>query len=171
MTRPSPTASTWSKTGRVFFSSTEPLVLRDTNGKKDVYEWKAGQQQLVSTGISDFDSGLLSATADGVNVYFFTRATLAPQDTNGNLIKIYDARKNGGFLSFGPPPLCAASDECHGPGTQAAPQPQIGTFKGEGGNVKSGKKKKPCAKGKVRKHGKCVKKPKKKKQHKNGGNR
>jgi hypothetical protein len=122
--------------GSVFFTSSEALVLRDTNKKKDVYEWKDGQQELVSTGLSEFDSGLLSVSADGVNAFFFTRATLVPQDKNGNLMKIYNARAGGGFLVIPPLPLCAAKDECHGPSTQSAPPPQIGTFKGEGGNAK-----------------------------------
>ena len=29
--------------GRVFFNSNEPLVLRDTNGNQDAYEWKDGK--------------------------------------------------------------------------------------------------------------------------------
>jgi hypothetical protein len=43
-----------------------------------------------------------------------------------------------------------------------APPPQIGTFKGEGGNAKP----KKCKKPKVKRNGKCVKKPKKKKKGK-----
>jgi hypothetical protein len=121
--------------GTVFFTSAEALVLRDTNNKRDVYEWKDGEQQLVSTGISEFDAGLLSASADGVNVFFFTRATLVPQDKNGSLMKIYNARSGGGFLVIPSLPLCAAKDECHGPGTVPAPPPQIGTFKGQGGQA------------------------------------
>ncbi len=70
-------------------------------------------------------------------------------------MKIYDAREGGGFLQIPPLPLCAAKDECHGPGTIPAPPPQIGTFKGKGGNVKP----KKCKKPKVKRHGKCVKKP------------
>jgi hypothetical protein len=151
--------------GVVFFSTREALVLRDSNNQLDVYEWKEGEQQLLSTGISEFEAGLLSASADGVNVFFFTRGTLVPQDKLGNLMKIYDARAGGGFLQLPPPPLCAAKDECHGPGTVAAPPPQIGTFKGEGGNVK----KKKCKKGFKKKGNKCVKKKKKKKKKK--GNR
>jgi hypothetical protein len=124
--------------GRVFFTSSEPLVLRDTNGLRDAYEWEEvegeGVQQLISTGTSNFDSGLLSVSSDGVNAYFFTRATLVPQDENGSLMKIYDARENGGFLVLPTPKECAASDECHGPGTQPGPAPQIGTFEGKGGN-------------------------------------
>jgi hypothetical protein len=144
--------------GRVFFTSVEPLVLRDTNNRLDVYEWKEGELQLVSTGISNFDAGLLGVSSDGVNAFFYTRETLAPQDKNGETMKIYDAREGGGFLQIPPLPLCAAKDECHGPGTVAAPPPQIGTFKGNGGNVKRLKCKKP----KVKRNGKCVKKPKKK---------
>jgi hypothetical protein len=138
--------------GRVFFTSDEALVLRDTNGRKDVYEWSGGRLELVSTGLSEFDSSLLTVSADGVDVFFFTRATLVPQDENGNLMKIYTAREGGGFLAQPSPPLCAAKDECHGPGTTVAPPPQIGTFKGTGGN------KRGCRKGFVKKHGKCVKK-------------
>ena len=113
--------------GGVFFSSSEPLVLRDTNNASDVYEWKNGKQQLVSTGISEFAASLLSVSADGVNAFFFTRATLVPQDENGNLMKVYNARAGGGFLAIPPLPLCAAKDECHGPGTQPALPPPIGT--------------------------------------------
>jgi hypothetical protein len=153
--------------GSVFFTSAEALVLRDTNGRKDAYEWEEvegeGAQQLISTGTNNFDSGLLSVSANGVNAYFFTRATLVPQDHNGSLMKIYDAREDGGFLVLPNPGACVASDECHGAGTQPAPPPPIGTFEGTGGNVP--REKKPCKKGFVRKHGKCVKKHHKKKKH------
>ena len=43
--------------GRVFFDSREPLVLRDTNGNQDAYEWKDGEVFLISSGTSPFDSG------------------------------------------------------------------------------------------------------------------
>jgi hypothetical protein len=148
--------------GRVFFTTVEPLVLRDTNNRPDVYEREEGKLQLVSTGISNFDAGLLGVSSDGVNAFFYTRETLAPQDKNGETMKVYDAREGGGFLKIPSLPLCAAKDECHGPGTVPAPPPQIGTFKGNGGNVKRLKCKKP----KVKRNGKCVKKPKKKKKGK-----
>ena len=82
-------------------------MLRDTNGAKDVYEWEERRTAADLHRLSEFDSGLLSVSEDGVNVYFFTRATLVPQDENGNLMKIYDARDDGGFLAFPTPPLCA----------------------------------------------------------------
>ena len=136
-------------------------MLRDTNNRLDVYEWEEGELQLVSTGISNFDSGLLGVSADGVNAFFFTRETLAPQDKNGETMKIYDAREDGGFLRD--PVRCRSArrkDECHGPGTVAGAAAAIGTFEGNGGNVKRVKCKKP----KVKRNGKCVKKPKKKKK-------
>jgi hypothetical protein len=121
--------------GRVFFTSGEPLAPRDLDGKKDAYEWENGQTQLISSGTSPFDSGLLSVSADGTDAYFFTHDVLAPQDENGPLTKIYDARENGGFFVSPPPPPCVASDECHGPGTAAPAQPSIGTEAGRAGNV------------------------------------
>jgi hypothetical protein len=124
-----------SNDGRVFFTSTDPLAPSDNNGKKDVYEWNEGSIGLISTGIGFFDAGVLSASADGVDVYFFTRDTLAPQDRNGSAMKIYDAREEGGF-PFNPPSVpCQASDECHGPGSQAAGPPNIGSYRGSGGNL------------------------------------
>jgi hypothetical protein len=143
--------------GRMFFTATEPLVLRDTNGKEDVYEWKDGDVQPISPGQDQFGSRLLTVTADGKDVYFFTHATLAPQDHSGGQTKIYDARENGGFFVIPSQPPCVASDECHGPGTKEAPTPDIGSFGGSPTSASS----QACPKGKVRRKGKCVKRHKK----------
>jgi hypothetical protein len=121
--------------GRVFFSSPEQLVLRDANGKRDAYEWEAGDNELISTGSHPADAGLLSVSSDGVNAYFFTRQTIVPADENGTAMKIYAARERGGFGTFPPPVPCQASDECHGAGSQAPPPVSVGTLKGELGNV------------------------------------
>jgi hypothetical protein len=118
--------------GRVFFSSQESLALRDTNERKDAYEWEDGDVQLVSLGIGPHDSGVLSVSADGTNAFFFTRDTLVHKDANGSRIKLYVAREGGGFV-YTPPPLpCAASDECHGAGTEAPGPPNIKTQTGTG---------------------------------------
>jgi hypothetical protein len=121
--------------GWVFFNSTDPLTPSDLNGAQDVFEWEDEEISPVSPGTSPIDSSLLSISADGRDAYFFTRQTLAPQDENGNSVKIYDARAGGGFPFDLTPPPCKASDECHGPGTQAPPPPDIGTYLGSRGNA------------------------------------
>jgi hypothetical protein len=149
--------------GRVFYTTAEQLVLRDTAGKRDVYEWDDGVIELISTGISPGDSGLVTASANGVDVFFFTRESLSPDDRNGGTLKIYDAREDGGFYSPPSPVPCQASDECHGPGTVAAPPPAIGSFRGTGGNAKHAKRVR-CKRGKVRKRNRCVKRNKRKRR-------
>jgi hypothetical protein len=122
--------------GRVFFTSTEPLALRDTGVSSDVYERKGERLYLISTGRSPTATGLLSVSADGRNAFFYTRETLVSGDHNGSTVKIYTARENGGFAV--PPVIqeCQASDECHGPGSVAPPAAALPTFQGTGGNVR-----------------------------------
>ncbi len=151
--------------GRVFFTSRESFTLRDTNEKEDAYEWSNGSLGLISTGIGQYDSGLVTASADGKDAFFYTRETLSPEDENGKVVKIYTAREGGGY-PFDPPRLpCAASDECHGAGTAAPAPPAIET---ETGSEVSPQPKspgaKPCKKPRVKKHGKCVKKKSSKKK-------
>jgi hypothetical protein len=172
--------------GRVLFNSTEGLVDHDLNETEDVYEWEpqgfelehehefvpgascettSGCVQLISTGSSPFASSLLGVSADGADAYFFTRDKLAEQDENGNAIKIYDARSLGGFPYTPPEIQCKASDECHGAGTQAPPPPTIKTVAGTPVGNSAGSSKKTCKAGFVKKHGKCVRKPRKPKRH------
>jgi hypothetical protein len=155
--------------GRVFFTTLESLTLRDTNERKDAYEWNEGKVGLISSGIGQDDSALLSVTADGTDAFFFTRDVLVPFDKNGNVVKVYTARANSGFLYDPPRGLCKASDECHGPGTQQPVPPNINTTQGpEEARPPVRPKRKRCRKGKVRRHGKCVprKRHKKHKKHK-----
>jgi hypothetical protein len=161
--------------GRVFFNTAAALSVEDNNAKRDVYEWVGGRPRLISSGAGRFDNELLSTTRNGLDVFFFTHDTLDSNvDLNGERTKIYDARTGGGFFKLPPKLSCAASDECHGPGTVAAGPPQIGSSgKTSNGNTRS--KPKVCPKGKVKRKGKCVKKPKKhqkqakKKGHKRNG--
>jgi hypothetical protein len=121
--------------GRVFFTTKEQLVLRDTGRRRDAYEWSSGKIELISTGASETDSELITIDPTAINAYFFTREVLSPQDENGSTMKVYDARTEGGFTHTTPLFPCQASDECHGPGSQSAPPPSIGTYRGVGGNV------------------------------------
>jgi hypothetical protein len=157
--------------GRVFFTTRESFTLRDTNEKEDAYEWNNGRIALISSGIGQDDSALVTVTADGKDAFFFTRDVLVPTDKNGNVVKIYDARENGGFPFDPPRGLCKASDECHGPGSEAPPPPNINTTSGpEKARPPVASKQKKCKKPKVLKKGKCVKKAPKKK-HKRHSNR
>jgi hypothetical protein len=149
--------------GTVFFNTGDAITGRDLDGKVDVYEYgkdaNGGESaELLSTGLSPFNSSLLGATADGLDVFFFTRETLVPQDENGSLVKLYDARRLGGFEFFPEKVACKASDECHGPGTVQPPPPGIGTLEGNTGNHTGASSNKPsCRRGYARKHGRCVK--------------
>lgn len=127
--------------GRVLFTSVEPLALRDTGSSTDVYEWKNGRIYLISTGRSQTDTRLLSASADGLNVFFFTRETLVSGDQNGNTVKVYTARAGGGFQAPVALKGCQASDECHGPGSAAPPREVLPTVKGADGTPKRTQKK------------------------------
>jgi hypothetical protein len=102
----------------------------------------------------------LGVSADGVDAYFFTRQTLVAEDENGSRVKIYNARSFGGFAYVPPPVPCKASDECHGPGTEAPPPPQVRTIAGTPTGIaakpkpKCKKRKKKCRRrrGKGRRH-------------------
>jgi hypothetical protein len=139
--------------GRVFFTTRFPLVLNDANGRKDVYQWTEGKQHLLSSGKGPFDSALLTVSADGTDAFFFTQEALAPEeDRNGAVMRIYDARAGGGFFKLPAEVPCAASDECHGPGTAPAPAPPIrSSGPTTQGNFLT------CAKNRVKRRGKCVK--------------
>jgi hypothetical protein len=145
--------------GRVFFTTRESFALRDTNDKSDAYQWSGGRQQLISTGISPYDSSLLTVSADGTDAFFFTREKLVPEDANGQAVRIYDARAGGGFVFDPHSPPCAASDECHGAGTKAPAAPTIPTYTGSGSKPAPEKR---CRKGFVVRHGKCVKRHRRK---------
>ena len=148
--------------GHVFFTSAEPYVLRDTNQRNDAYEWSGGKLQLISTGHSPEGSSLLSVSSDGTDAFFFTREVIVHEDENGNAVKIYDARAGGGFLVQPTAAPCAASDECHGPGSKASPLPNIPTLEGHR-PVQNAVR--PCRRDYHRKHGTCAKKPHKRHRH------
>ncbi len=156
---------------RVFFNSVDALVLGDTNGREDVYQWESpgsgncslqhssytasseGCLNLISSGQSPADSHFLDASPTGSDVFFTTVESLLVQDYG--LIDVYDARVNGGFP---PPPNSAAACEgeaCQGPlEAPNDPTPASAAFRGAG-NVKEPDKAR-CAKGKARRKGRCV---------------
>jgi ribosomal protein L24E len=180
---------------RIFFRSPvglAPQALDDVplNGRgglaQNIYEWDedgvpgcdeiAGCVHLISDGvdvaegsneISQSNSSaveLFGTDEKGTDVFFSTTDPLVPADTDTGY-DIYDARAEGGFAPAPAPTVCQG-DTCKGQGTQAASESgaATSTFSGppEGPNVA---RKPPCAKGKVRKQNKCMKKPHKKPAH------
>jgi hypothetical protein len=155
--------------GRLFFESLDALTQNDTNGRTaDVYEWEPagvgsctrarGCLSLISSGRGPKDSQFIDASASGDDAFFTTTDQLLPRDRN-DLMDLYDARVGGGIAE----PL---SPVCEGQACREAaaapPSEQTAasaTFAGPP-NPRS----KPCRKGFVRKHGRCVKKHKRHKQ-------
>jgi hypothetical protein len=164
--------------GAVFFESTTQLVPQAVNATggaiqdmrvgnhdvlDDVYEWRDGVVSLIGSPIDQVPQYLLGVSEDGSNVFFDTHSQLVPQDID-NAGDIYDARVDGGF----PPVVASAAcqgDTCvHPPPALNDPTPGSLSFSGPGNppvkvlEPKAGAKprSKRCAKGKVRRSGKCV---------------
>ena len=159
---------------RVFFESLDGLVLRDTNGRQDVYQWeRAASRQdcekaiggelflgeddsasdgclsLITSGQSSTDSEFVDASASGDDVFVTTTSSFVPQDFG--LTDVYDAKVNGGF-----PPPPPAKQPCEGEACQPTPPPPddptpASSATSAEGNV-TGPKPKPrrCGKGKRR---------------------
>ncbi len=75
----------------VFFDTPDPLVARDINGKRDVYEWENGSVHLISSGTSSEESYYLDNSESGGDVFFSTAAGMVPGDTDA-AYDVYDAR-------------------------------------------------------------------------------
>jgi Tol biopolymer transport system component len=117
---------------RLFFNSFDALVPRDTNGRRDVYEYEDGSVRLISSGSSGVESVFLEASPDGSNVFFTTAQQLAGQDEDQQF-DLYDARVGGGF------PAPVAGSSCGGEaclpvavGAPALGVPGSATFVGAG---------------------------------------
>ena len=161
--------------GRLYFDSQDSLSPFDTNGRtEDVYQFEPGGVgdcereggcvSLLSAGRGEADSNFLVADPTGENVFFTTRDRLLPADVDG-LYDLYDARAGGGIAEPQPPAECQG-ESCQPP-ISPPDDPTPGSSSHQGpGNVDEGSAKPGCRKGKVRRHGKCVKKQKAKKQQK-----
>jgi hypothetical protein len=119
---------------RVFFTSGDALVPKDTNGEPDTYEFEptTGEVALISGGTSSEPSEFQDASPSGDDVFFTTRQRLVGSDTDNNM-DVYDARVGGGFPESAPPGQC--SGESCKPPPSSPPQPTFAatvTFFGSG---------------------------------------
>lgn len=113
---------------RAFFESTDALVQRDTNGKRDVYQWElagtgdclsqsaefdpgsGGCVSLISSGKDEKDTEFVDASADGSEVFIRTGEKLVSQDPG--LIDIYAVRVEGGFPAPPEAPVPCEGEAC-----------------------------------------------------------
>jgi hypothetical protein len=161
---------------RVFFDSAASLVPQDVNGLLDVYEWERdgtgscvespGCVYLLSGGTSRSWSTLLEASASGDDVFFVSRAKLAPEDGNENF-NVFDAHVGG---------VGVAAPVCSGSGCQGVPAaspvfatPASATFAGVGNFPStSGQVAKPKAKQKAKRRGAAKKRRRRKRRRVRG---
>ncbi len=141
-----------SDNGETIVFITSELLSPNGSGNSDVYLWKAGhvREPLAPS------SGNAVVDGSGQDVYIETAMRLTPADGDFSS-DVYDARIDGGFAQH--------QEGCTGESCQpSASSPPVATTPAtnrpaaEPGNVKP----KTCPKGKVEKHGKCVKKTPKK---------
>jgi hypothetical protein len=142
--------------GQLFFTTVQALLPSDTDGAADVYEYQpeAGLH-LLSDGSGVGPSFFFDADENGSNLFFATSDALVGSDTD-NALNIYDARVGGGFAEPPAPPVpCAAGESCRVAGGGSPPTGTVTTVGASGaGNIVAHK---PCARGKVRRKGRCVK--------------
>jgi hypothetical protein len=168
--------------GRLYFDSGDSLLPADSNeGVEDVYQYEPqgvgsceraeGCVSLLSAGTGSVDSNLVTVDETGANVFFTTRDRLVLKDRD-ELFDLYDAREGGGI----PGETETGREECQGEACQGPPvvpddpTPASSGFEGSG-NVTEPPPviRKPCAKGKVKRRGKCV--ARKHRHHKRGVHR
>lgn len=114
--------------GRVFFDTTDALLRRDVNGRQDIYTWKDGRLDLVSSGRGTSDARFADAGADGRTVLFVTRERLTEWDTDLRA-DLYAARIGGGH----PGPTIRSGDgcaggDCQGPSAPRPNSPELGSL-------------------------------------------
>jgi len=153
---------------RVVFATAEPLVGEDKNTVSDAYEWHEGGLRLISPGYAgSAGAGAPMLSADGAHAFFLTADRILPADTN-SAVDAYDAHIGGGFPEAGEPQGCVSADGCRTAPVVAPPLASVtSTLPGPGNPAAKPPK---CAKGKVQKKGRCVKKAKKKRSHQRRAN-
>ncbi|MEX0973681.1 MAG: hypothetical protein WDZ46_10560 [Solirubrobacterales bacterium] len=105
----------------LFFESRLALVSEDTNGDHwDVYRWRAGKLDLISTGDTANHSWYSGNSLDGEDVFVQTTQRIDPREIEDSDLDIYDARVGGGFPPPTPPPVAC---DVLGGGCAPAPAP------------------------------------------------
>ena len=183
-----------SNSGRLFFNAADALAPKDSNGTEDVYQYEpegvgncapasssgsvvfesasGACVGLISSGLSGRESAFLDASESGDDVFFLTAAKLGGRDFD-SAYDVYDARVGGGEAEEVKPVECIG-DACQQPANPPEdPTPGSLSFSGpeEGPNHAEGTPTTSrCAKGKVRRAGRCIARHHKKARHKKRAN-
>jgi hypothetical protein len=172
----SPNADPLDDAGDVFvFATPSALVGPDQNTPSsgdptlgtDVYEWRDGRVLLVSDGLTNWPNREVTPLPNGVSAngrdVFFTASAQYTPDALDGYSRLYDARIGGG-IEFPPPPKPCPLEVCQGTpkGSPDEASPGSRSFQGPGNVAPAASRRSRCAKGKVRRHSRCVAKPHKK---------
>ena len=117
------------------------LSARDHNAVNDVYRWKDGDIDLISTGASGAAAQMMyDISEDGSSVFLMTRDKLVPWDVDKQY-DVYVARVDGGFDApdDGHTQVCAG-DDCQGDAAAAsavAPASEAATGAGNAKSVRA----------------------------------
>jgi hypothetical protein len=139
--------------GRVFFTSGDEGVARDTTPSFDAYMYDAGQLSLLSSGTGP-DAFVAESSDDGDDVFIDTRAPLVAADRDANELDVYDVPVGGGFLESPAPPAACVGDDCRRSGPAGPPPaaPATATFAGPGNGGVARHRKKHRRRVRHRKH-------------------
>ncbi len=153
-----------SKDGSTIAFDTRETLLPgdDINGRDDIYEWHNGAYRLITSGEIQFPEEetlvpkVRGITDDGGSILY----TAPEPDRTGYerdfLANMYVARIGGGFDRPSPTLHCS-EESCQGPLQPPPVDVTAGSRSVQGnGNFVSGNNGRKCRKGKVRRHGKCV---------------
>jgi tripartite motif-containing protein 71 len=96
-----------------FFQSKARLLPGDVNDQYDVYEWRDGDLNLLSTGTSANGAYYGGNGASGKDVFIHTKDRLTWADVDAEM-DVYDARVGGGFPEPQFNPCDVLGDQCQG---------------------------------------------------------
>jgi hypothetical protein len=155
------------------FATPTPLVGSDQNTPKagtkeptsgtDIYEWRDGRVLLVTDGLTSWpalggdstETPVVSGLTPNGRDLFFTAPIQYTADALDAYRRLYDARIGGGF-EFPPPPRPCPLEVCQGTpkGVPEEAGPGTSAFAGPGNQPArtTGR----CARGKLRRHGRCI---------------
>jgi hypothetical protein len=179
----SPNKTPLDANGDFFFPTPTALTRGDKNtaapgdapeSGDDIYEWRDGQQLLITDGATTWPTTYTTPVLSGVDPsghdVFFTEAAQLTPDAPDAYARLYDARIGGGFEFPAPKPPCPLA-ECQGVPAPTPDDPFAATlsFQGPGNQIASPSLPPKCGKGDVLRSGRCVPVPCPKKEvHRNG---